>query len=254
MSKIVLDNGTQLCTIVNNRIEGNFKMSSLSQMPMSSLNTGVYEKIKVMIARREIEPGTRLVQQALAKKLKVSPTPVIEALRRLERDGLVTHIPNLGSFVRQTTVEDVCEIYCLRRALETEACRLFTIRASEDEKRELRALKERMDDAAANGEIARFLETDLKFHMYIVQGAGVDRLREMIENRHIEQRVFQNAPELLSRKTTHLVGMHDGIVAAIGSGDEEAAAAAMRDHLLEAERQYIAVVNQLRDEGEQDLI
>lgn len=199
-----------------------------------------------MIARREIKPGSRLVQQRLAKKLKVSPTPVIEALRRLERDGLVVHIPNLGSFVRQATVEDVCEFYCLRRGLETEACRLFTARATDQDKQQLQALKVRMDQAAANEDVEEFLEADLAFHMHIVRGARVDRLREMIENRHVEQRVFQNAPELLSRKTAHLVGMHDAVTAAILSGDEEAAGEAMRKHLLEAERQYVETVEQMR--------
>jgi DNA-binding GntR family transcriptional regulator len=222
----------------------------MSSISLGSLNTGVYEKLKGMIARREIEPGTRLVQLTLAKKLKVSPTPVIEALRRLERDGLVIHVPNLGSFVRQATVEDVCEFYCLRRGLETEACRLFTVRATAEEKKELEALKKRMDDAAAREDIETFLETDLAFHMHIVRGARVDRLREMIENRHIEQRVFQNAPELQSRKTAHLVGMHDAVVAAILSGDEEAAGEAMRKHLLDAERQYVETVKQMRDQSE----
>src|SRR4051812_8104797 len=65
-----------------------------------SLSTGVYDRLKEMIAKRELRPGTQLVQQTLARSLGTSPMPVIEALRRLERDGLVTHIPRLGSFVR----------------------------------------------------------------------------------------------------------------------------------------------------------
>jgi DNA-binding GntR family transcriptional regulator len=222
-------------------------------MSMPSLNTGVYEKIKVMIARRELEPGARLVQQALAKKLKVSPTPIIEALRRLERDGLVIHVPNLGSFVRQATVEDVCEFYCLRRALETEACRLFTTRATEDEKKTLAQLNDRLNAAARKGDVMELIEADLKFHMHIVRGAGVDRLRQIVENRHIEERIFQNAPELQQGATTEaLLGMHDAIVAAILGGDEEAAATAMRDHILEAERQYVEAVKQMRNQSDRE--
>lgn len=221
-------------------------MTTIASIPLTSLNTSVYEKLKAMIARGEIEPGTHLVQQALAKRLKVSPTPVIEALRRLERDGLVVHVPGLGSFVRQAEMEDVRGFYCLRRALEIEACRLFTVRAAEQEKKQLQTLMMRMDHMAAQGDIEGFLEADLAFHMHIVCGAGVARLREMFENCEVEQRSFQNAPELQSRETAHLEGAHAAIMAGILGGDEQAAGEAMRRHLVEAEGRHVEMLGRAR--------
>ena len=212
---------------------------------VSSVNTGVYERLKLMIARRELEPGVQLVQQALAKQLGTSAMPVVEALRRLERDGLVVHVPRLGSFVRESTVEDLRELYFIRRGLETEACRAFIHRATLEEKRRLSDLNDKLNQLARDGNLSEYLETDLAFHMHIVDCARVSRLKEIIESRHIEERIFRNAPELQGDgSTAHLGGMHDPIVRAILDGDENAAAEVMRLHLLDAERQYLQVVGQ----------
>lgn len=218
------------------------------QHRLESVNTGVYERLKDMIARREVEPGTRLVQQTLAKQLGTSAMPIIEALRRLERDGLVTHVPHLGSFVRESSVEDLRELYCIRRGLETEACRLFIHRASNDERQALVELNNRLNESARDGKLELFLETDLAFHMHIVNCARVNRLIEIIENRHIEEKVFHSAPELHGDgDTRHLVGAHDDIVNAIIANDEESAAAALRNHLVSAEKQYLAMVQKLKN-------
>lgn len=222
-------------------------MSTLTRNRVPSLNTGVYERLKAMIADRQIEPGTRLVQQVLARQLGTSAMPVIEALRRLERDGLVSHVPHLGSFVRESTLEDLGELYCIRRGLETEACRLFVQRATQREKEQLTELNDVLNAAARNGCLTEYLDADLSFHMHIVTAARVSRIKEVLENRHIEERIFQNAPELAGDSgTEHLIGMHDEIVRAILGGDEDAAAEAMRKHLIEAERQYIDVANQMK--------
>lgn len=223
-------------------------MSTLTRNRVPSLNTGVYERLKGMIAGRKIEPGSRLVQQTLAKQLGTSAMPVIEALRRLERDGLVVHVPHLGSFVRESTVEDLRELYCIRRGLEGEACRLFVQKATADEKRELAELNDRLNDLAREGDIEQFLEIDLKFHMHIVRCARANRLMEIMESRHIEERIFTNAPELqgIGASADHLVGMHDAIVRAVIAGNESEAADALREHLLEAERMYLKAVGDVR--------
>jgi len=194
-----------------------------------------------MIADREIQPGTRLVHQALAKQLGTSAMPVIEALRRLERDGLVNHVPHLGTFTKEFTVDDLQDFFSIRRGLETEACRLFVRRATQAEKQKLQMLNQELNELAIKEDIERFLEADLKFHMHIVSCARSPRLKEIIESRHIEERIFQSAPELKGHGDTakELVGVHDGIVRAVLDGNEDAAGEAMRCHLVEAEQHYL---------------
>ena len=81
----------------------------------------VYYQIRDMIAKGELAPGTPLVLRELADKLKVSRMPVVEAIRRLERDGFVLDVPKWGASVREWTREERLEAYCIRRALEGEA-------------------------------------------------------------------------------------------------------------------------------------
>ncbi len=210
-------------------------------------NTGVYEQIKRMIYNRELKPGDRLVQMTLAKRLGTSAMPVIEALRRLESDGLAVHVPQLGSFVREASVEDICELYCIRRGLEAESSLLFAERATPAEIDQLVALEAGFNAAAAAGDIAATLQADMAFHLHIVSSAKVTRLLEFFERNQIEQKVFRHAPELHSdpRSLVRLVGIHEQIVIALKVRDGAAAAVAMRQHLLVAEREYVAAARAL---------
>src|ERR1700681_780354 len=97
----------------------------------TTLNSEVYERLRSMIFNRELAPGTKLVRRNMAKQLGTSTMPVLEAIRRLEHDGLVTQIPKWGAFVKEWTDEEQVEAIHIRRALEGEAARLFVLRASE---------------------------------------------------------------------------------------------------------------------------
>lgn len=206
---------------------------------LESINTDVYERIKQMIAQREVAPGSRLVQQALAKRMGTSAMPIIEALRRLERDGLVTHVPHLGSFVRETNIEDLTEIYSVRRGLECEACRAFVEHATGTDRRKLVVLNEDCNRAIAEGDIGQFLAADLALHLHIVRSCGFERLAELIDNCRIEENIFAKAPEWCQPDATAGLGnVHDSIVNAIISGDEDLAAQEMRRHLMDAEQKY----------------
>lgn len=218
---------------------------------LTSLNTKVYERLKAMILHRRLRPGMRLVQRNLAREMGTSAMPVIEALRRLERDGYVIHVPHLGSFVKERTVEEVCEAFSIRRALELEACRLFMERADAQDRQVLRQLNEQMKGCARRADLAGYLEADLSFHMHLVRRAGESGLLRLVEKLQIEETCFGNAPELQEERGSieHLGDCHDGIVDAIERGDADAAAHALREHLLQAEQEYRKTVQKLRLEA-----
>jgi len=90
----------------------------------STLTSRVYEVLKNKILGMELPPGTRLKDGELAEDLEVSNTPVREAIRQLEKDGLAETIPYQGNFVRKMSREEVCEIYDVRMVLEALAARL----------------------------------------------------------------------------------------------------------------------------------
>lgn len=216
-------------------------MSPAIRYRVDSTNIDVYDRIRKMIADRELAPGARLVQGALAKRFGTSAMPIVESLRRLERDGLVTHVPNVGTFVAESTVEDLRDLYVIRRGLETEACRLFVERGDASDLRILKKLNDQLNATAIDANISGFLKADFKFHMHIVLCARSPRLRDIIETRRIEERLFQSGPALLEKQgdTSSLIGMHDAITNAILAGDAIAAAEAMRIHLVDSEKQTI---------------
>src|SRR4051812_20493760 len=102
-----------------------------------TLSERAYYEIKNMIARRELLPGTPLVLQTLANKLGVSRMPILEAIRRLEGDGLVTVMPQWGAAVKEWSGAEILDAYCIRRGLEGEAARHFVKRATPKDKERL---------------------------------------------------------------------------------------------------------------------
>jgi DNA-binding GntR family transcriptional regulator len=107
----------------------------------------VYDRLRSAIVTGYFDPGSRLVERDLTKSLDVSRTPIREALKRLETDGLIVCFPHRGYFVRQPTFEEAHQAYELRRALEGLAGELAAARASDDE---LAAMRDVVKRAAAD--------------------------------------------------------------------------------------------------------
>src|SRR5690348_14052589 len=118
-----------------------------------------------MIAKGELPPSAPLELRPIAMKLGVSKTPVIEALRRLERDGLIKVVPRLGATVKQWSYDEMLEAYHIRRALESEAARLFVVRATPDDKEQLVRLNKVFDRLAASASLGS-IEADINIHLH----------------------------------------------------------------------------------------
>ena len=106
---------------------------SLVKSP-TTLYEDVYQRLRRMIVARELLPGFRLVLRNVAKQLGTSTMPVLEAIRRLEHDGLVTQIPKWGASVKEWSDHEQMEALYIRRALEGEAARLFVLTANRGHK------------------------------------------------------------------------------------------------------------------------
>src|SRR3954466_15561268 len=83
-----------------------------------------YDRLKRLILEGALAPGEALVERTLAERLKVSRTPVREAIFRLEREGLIEAVDGKGAFVASFTIEDLIEVYQIREGLEPLAARL----------------------------------------------------------------------------------------------------------------------------------
>jgi DNA-binding GntR family transcriptional regulator len=157
--------------------------------------------------------------------------PVLEAIRRLERDGLVTQIPKWGAFVKQWSPVERLEAVHIRRALEGEAARLFVLRASEEAKRELVRLGQRFDELALTDPIACD-EVDVAIHRHIAWSTGFERLAQLIDTSKVETAtIFGNFWDEKLPDYRSKVGIHGPLIQALLGSDPDAAMRLMWEHI-----------------------
>jgi len=202
----------------------------LSLPPRTGLGDSVYEALRAMLMDLDLEPGSRLSIDGIARQLDVSQTPVREAMTKLESDGLVAKRLNAGYIVAPLLDEVSLEnLYAFRLMLEPEAARLAASTISKRDETELR----RMMSARPTGEdrqsYREFSVLDSRLHQAIAEASGnpliVDALSRLHAHTHGYRLYFRVG---LAEET---VREHEAIVEAIAAGDGDAAFEAMRAHL-----------------------
>lgn len=144
----------------------------------------MYGVLRDAIVSTELEPGRQISENELADKLGVSRTPVREALRKLETDGLVASLPNRGFIVRRMEARDVRDLYEARECIEAFCARTAAARRTAGFLNELRALH-RMYAAllAGRGDRRRLgMLVDKAFHVRIAEQAGNPHLTALLSN------------------------------------------------------------------------
>ena len=211
-----------------------------------SLPTLVREEIEERILTGQLREGDQIVEYKLAKQLGISQTPVREALRTLERDGLVATRPHRGTFVRRITRREAHERYSLGMELEAFAARLAIPRLTDADYRTLEEIVDDMAAAAAlrsaGGEaaFAHSVEMNVAFHRYLVERAGHDLLLETWLSVNPLNWRFTTYTRLLNPDPVELAERHRSLIAAYRSGDQVLAAAAIRTHIWEVAEQVLA--------------
>lgn len=175
-----------------------------------------------------LKPGDRLTETELAARLGISRTPVREAIRQLEADGLVVHVPRLGATIRSLDHSEISELYEMRAVLEGTSARLAARAASEVELGEIIALQDAMNTAQDTEELYRLNQ---QFHAAILDAARNRFLVRAVES-------VQKTLLILGRSTMEESGRaeaaleeHSAIVTALVARDGDAAEQAMRAHI-----------------------
>lgn len=141
--------------------------------PARTAHAFVYETLKRAILGGDLPLGYRLVQADIAAQLKVSITPVREALRDLAGEGLIRIDPHKGAMIRELDMSEVREIYELRRMLEPVSIRQAVERVTDEEVDRAARLQELMQDEPDPGE---WVELNRRFHAVLSDAAGSPRL------------------------------------------------------------------------------
>lgn len=216
-----------------NTIKSTDLSSVLTIPPQRGLAESVSDRLREVILAGHFAPGERLREEALAQSLGVSRGPVREALRLLEREGLVVIRPNRGAFVARLAPEDLDEIYTLRLAIERLAVQLAVVRASEGQLDAMQQTVAEMARLTIHGITEReAAELDMQFHDLLYEAAGHRRLNDTWTTLRPQIYVL-----LLSRNVAQpdfremTLTSHEDLLAALRSQDEARAVASIEEHL-----------------------
>ncbi|MBQ1035218.1 GntR family transcriptional regulator [Micromonospora sp. C81] len=216
-----------------------------------TLSEDVYESIKTLVMDHILPPGERVNIDALARELDVSPTPVREALARLEADGLVRKRPLSGyTTTPLLSRAEFDDLFDVRLLLEGATAGRAATNASTEERQRITAEAAASIDVQAGDGYRRhaaFTALDARFHDLIAEVAGSPLLRDSVTRLHSHLHLHRLYFPVTGAPDTNTE--HQRIAAAIAAGDSEAAAVAMRAHLTAARERHLPAFDQLPDPG-----
>ncbi|NQW01080.1 MAG: GntR family transcriptional regulator [Rhodospirillales bacterium] len=191
----------------------------------------VYEILRAAIIDMKLPPGAPINKEVIGSLLKVSKTPVSEAVSRLEENGLLEVFPQHGTFVPKIRESDVRQGAFLRKALEVAAVREVTERVTADQIEQLRKNMRYQESALSAGDLDDFHARDVEFHSLICLFTGYPRLPRLVEGSLGQldrvRKLLLPDPD----RPAETVVEHRAILDAIAAGDADAAAQATKDHL-----------------------
>lgn len=193
-----------------------------------------YDRLLCEIEEGGLPPGTRLREAELAERLAISRTPVREALKRLELQGLVAHEPHHGAVVASLEYGQVAELYLLREVLEGTAARLAAQHATAVEIDVLQDMIAR--DRRLVAQPRTLAQTNRRFHQQIRDTARNRYLGIALENLRLSLALLAGTTLGTPGRAEQSVAEHAGIVACIAARDCGGAEAAARRHILNAFR------------------
>lgn len=201
----------------------------------------VYQRLIEDIRSGALPPGARLRETELAERLGVSRTPIREAIRQLENDGLVSHLPRVGAAVRSLDYAEVMELYDMRAVLEGTAARMAARAATDLELAELATLNDAMAGAAT---AQRAAELNHQFHLTLLDAARNRYLTRAMLG--LRRTLIILGPSTLadSARAQDALAEHGRVLAALQRRDPAAAETEMRTHIEGAHRVRL---RQLRD-------
>lgn len=198
----------------------------------------IYKLLRQKIMDQEIRGGDRLIETALAETYAISRTPIREALRRLEQDGLVERMPQGGLRVTSISAEEVKDVYGIRAVLSSYAAELACDLMDRETLAELRDIIGRsrtvLEDSSMSGreQAKRLFELNTVFHETLNEAAGSPRLSTMLNN--LRDMVLRFRVLCLQDERIRMEACteHERIVALLEAGDKATLSALMRDHVL----------------------
>lgn len=207
----------------------------------------VFNTLRQAILTGELKPGERLMEIHLANRLGVSRTPIREAIRKLELEGLVIMIPRRGAEVAQITEKSMNDVLEVRRSLDALCAELACDRISPEELEELRLASQKFEEMVKTKDLKKIVQADVALHNIIVQATRNQRLVQLINN--LSEQMYRYRFEYLKDYSQHekLVQEHKIIYESIVAKDKESAGKAAMIHIDNQEK---AIIQKIRQDQE----
>lgn len=221
-------------------METNFNVTMNEYLPLRDV---VFKTLRQAILRGELKPGERLMEIKLANKLGVSRTPIREAIRKLELEGLVIMIPRKGAEVADITEKSLTDVLEVRRALEELSAQLACDRITEEEVAELIRCAGAFKDTLKSEDITEIAEADVRFHDVIYEATKNQKLIQLLNNLH--EQMYRYRIEYLKNPEVYqkLLKEHEEIIEHISSREKEKATQVVCRHI---DNQVEAVMDKIR--------
>jgi DNA-binding GntR family transcriptional regulator len=206
-----------------------------------NLDQKAYLILKNMIVKRKLLPGDKIHQEKLALDLGISRTPLVSALKYLEKEKLVEAIPRKGFYVRLFTKEEMISIFELREVLEGLAARRAARNISDVQINKLQNFFKKFKGFTDITDISAYAKEDRRFHNFVTEISAKEFLKSILENYNIISYSYQLVTsEGLVRTPNETIREHRAMIDAICNKDQDLAEDIMRQHL----KKGIAVLRQ----------
>jgi DNA-binding GntR family transcriptional regulator len=206
-------------------------IDTLDAIKHAPLNQRTYLQLRAFVLSGAVPMGRRLDENALAKQLGVSRTPVREAIGKLVQEGLVEYRPFQGNFVRLITVEQVRELFEVRKSLEGLAARLAVGRMTDDGLEAITEILDEVHAALEAGDMDQYAVADSRFHKAIATISGNSTLIEILDQLSAQiqlARVLANRDQTVVQRTAHERPL---ILEALRNRNADAAGRLLEEHI-----------------------
>lgn len=219
----------------------NLEMEMDEYLPLRDV---VFNTLRRAILKGELKPGERLMEIALADKLGVSRTPIREAIRKLELEGLVVMAPRKGAKVASITERDLNDVLEVRKGMEVLAISLACKRITGEELEKLEIIERDFQNLIESGNLTELAEMDVKFHDTIYQATNNQRLVQLLNN--LREQMYRYRMEYLKdiavRRT--LAEEHKAICQALRERNQQQAEKYVSIHIDNQQKAIIRSLNQ----------
>ncbi len=211
------------------------KLSKINLNDYKPLREVIFNSLREAIIIGELRPGERLMEVQLAEKMGVSRTPVREAIRKLELEGLVDMIPRKGAHVAELSVKDIMDVLEVRASLDGLATALAAERITDDELKELSHINGQFASYIQKENLNGSVKKDVEFHDIIYKASRNDKLIAILENLREQVQRFRVIYLKDYSSPKNLIKEHNDIFEAVSSRSVDVASNFAKTHILNQE-------------------